>query len=340
MSASGREHDSAALARFELFLLAAIATVLVTRAYLAASGYPQIGGGTLHIAHVLWGGLLMAVALAALALTEGSRARLVSSLIGGIGFGLFVDEIGKFVTSDVNYFFRPAIAMIYVVFVLFWLVARVAISRAGLPDTRRVAIGADAVTDLALGHLDGIRRRHVLAVLDGVRDARYVDVAASLRSALLARQVPTSTVETRFSHLRGDVARRTDRVLGHRVVRRIVVALFVIQALVAVASVAIAMLAENEGVVDDLSDLLVQVSSAVSGALALLGVWFLWRGPYLRALRVLRVSIIVSLLVTQVFLFAQEQLGALAGFGLSVVMLGCLQVAIRSEEEQLLEPPT
>jgi len=30
-----------------------VATVLVTRGYLAATGYPKIGGGGLHIAHVL-----------------------------------------------------------------------------------------------------------------------------------------------------------------------------------------------------------------------------------------------------------------------------------------------
>ncbi|GAA3198534.1 hypothetical protein GCM10020255_101880 [Rhodococcus baikonurensis] len=36
-------YDRAALARFELFLFAGVATVLITRAYLAATGYPQIG---------------------------------------------------------------------------------------------------------------------------------------------------------------------------------------------------------------------------------------------------------------------------------------------------------
>jgi hypothetical protein len=35
------------------------ATVVITRYYLMWSGYPQLGGGELHIAHLLWGGLAL-----------------------------------------------------------------------------------------------------------------------------------------------------------------------------------------------------------------------------------------------------------------------------------------
>ncbi|GAA4489187.1 hypothetical protein GCM10023094_50360 [Rhodococcus olei] len=332
MTADPCDHDSAALARFELFLLAAVATVLITRAYLAATGYPQIGGGALHVAHVLWGGLLMAVALVAVEIAYGTRVRMLSALAGGIGFGLFVDEIGKFVTADVDYFFQPAIAMIYVVFVLFYLVAREAVTRAGLPDRRRLAIGAGAVTDLAFGRLDDVRRRAVLAVLDGVGDPGLHPTAASLRDALLTQSVPPRDLGSRVTRVRGSVARRADAVLGHRVMRRIVLTLFVVQALLTIAAVVTALVSDNDSAVDDLSDTLVQVSSTVSGALAVLGVWFLWRGPYRRALRLLRASIVVDLLVTQVFLFAQEQWDALAGFVVSLLMLGCLRLAIRAEE--------
>lgn len=328
-----REHDSGALARFDLFLVAAVATVLVTRAYLAATGYPQIGGGALHVAHVLWGGLLMAVALVAVSIAEGSRVRFLAALVGGIGFGLFVDEIGKFVTADVNYFFQPAIAMIYVVFVLFYLVARESITRVGLPDQRRIAIGADAVTDLALGHLDEIRRRATLTVLDGVQDPRYTAIASSLRSALIGLDLPPSTFGSRVVQARNAVTRRGESVLGSRVVRRIVLGLFVIQAALTVVSVIAALVSDNEGAVDDLSDTLVQWSSVLSGVLAVAGVWFLVRGPYLRALRLLRASVIVNLLITQVFLFAQEQWGALSGFALSLLMLAALRIAIRIEED-------
>lgn len=43
----------------DIFLISAVLTVVALRAYLQATNYPKIGGGGLHIAHVLWGGLGM-----------------------------------------------------------------------------------------------------------------------------------------------------------------------------------------------------------------------------------------------------------------------------------------
>lgn len=47
----------------QAFVLSGVVTVLVARAFLQAAGYPQLGGGGLHIAHVLWGGVLMTAGL-------------------------------------------------------------------------------------------------------------------------------------------------------------------------------------------------------------------------------------------------------------------------------------
>jgi hypothetical protein len=44
-------------------LISRIATVLVIRTELWLTNYPQLGGSGLHIAHLLWGALLMLLAI-------------------------------------------------------------------------------------------------------------------------------------------------------------------------------------------------------------------------------------------------------------------------------------
>src|SRR5438128_220933 len=96
--------DIDAGAYLETLLVAAVSSVLLTRLYLGMTGYPRIGGGPLHLAHLLWGGLLMLIGLVLLLSMLGKRLKHFAAAIGGVGFGLFIDEIGKFVTADNNYF--------------------------------------------------------------------------------------------------------------------------------------------------------------------------------------------------------------------------------------------
>ena len=105
----------------ETFLVSAVAAFLGVRFFLGVTGYPRLGGGGLHIAHMLWGGALMVAAVILLLSYLGQRIRRAAAVLAGLGFGLFIDELGKFITSDNNYFYRPAIALIYVVFVLLFL---------------------------------------------------------------------------------------------------------------------------------------------------------------------------------------------------------------------------
>ena len=109
----------------ESFVLIAIATILLTRLYLVLTGYPQVGGGDLHIAHALWGGALMMVALLIGWMALGFGARVLTVVLGGIGFGLFLDEIGKFVTKDNDYFYGPSAEIMYILVCTILVVAHI-----------------------------------------------------------------------------------------------------------------------------------------------------------------------------------------------------------------------
>lgn len=113
----------------DVYLASALIAVVATRLFLSLTNYPQLGGEGFHIAHVLWGGLLMAVGTLMLLLARKPNRRL-AAIVSGAGFGLFIDEVGKFVTSDVDYFYKPAALIIYVTFLVMWVVARWIITRA------------------------------------------------------------------------------------------------------------------------------------------------------------------------------------------------------------------
>lgn len=152
----------------EQFFVSAIVAVLGIRIYLAATGYPQIGGGALHIAHMLWGGLLMLVALVLGLTFLGRRVRTVVAVIGGLGFGTFIDELGKVITADNDYFYQPVWVILYVLFVTLFF-AFTALSR------RRHPTGASALaTALDLtqdGVLHGLRQRDRRAILRLLEDS-------------------------------------------------------------------------------------------------------------------------------------------------------------------------
>jgi len=101
-----------------LMLLAFAASVGLTRLFLELTGYPQLGGGGLHIAHVLWGGLILFAASIAPLLWANRWVYPACALLGGIGVGLFIDEVGKFITQTNDYFFAAAAPIVYTLFLI------------------------------------------------------------------------------------------------------------------------------------------------------------------------------------------------------------------------------
>ena len=153
----------------EAFLVSAAVCVLCIRAVLSVTNYPQIGGGGLHFAHVLFGGIGMAAALVLMMAALTEPAIYLAAVIGGVGFGAFIDEIGKFLTSDNDYFYRPAVAVMYMTFVMFYIAARSIERRARRSQAAYLANALDLTKEAVAGNLDdeeARRAREYLARCD------------------------------------------------------------------------------------------------------------------------------------------------------------------------------
>jgi hypothetical protein len=180
-------------------LLSFVGTVSVVRSFLALTGYPQIGSGTLHIAHVLWGGLILYIAAILPLIYLNPRLHIIGAILSGVGMGLFIDEVGKFITSQYDYFF-PAAAPIMYVFFLLVVILVIMIRRPKVVDGRVELVQAlEIIREQLYRPLEPVEREHIEGdlskVIAGDSDALHQDIAKHLLE--LVRSDPRTAPETR-----------------------------------------------------------------------------------------------------------------------------------------------
>jgi hypothetical protein len=336
-------------------LVSAVVAILLTRLFLGMTGFPRMGGGGLHVAHMLWGGLLMLIALVLVLAIIGKRSKRLAALIGGAGFGLFVDELGKFITEDNDYFFQPTIALIYSLLVLLFLSFR-AIERISLTREEALANAADMLREVVLGGATQTEVQHALSLLE--RSEVEGQLADGLRQAIAGAARASASGRPRLARAAARAWRFYDGLIAWRWFQRAVLVLFVAQGLIGIpvflvlllglAALSVSGLAavleipdvgtliaqatvSSEGLVGSGASTL---SALLSLVFAMLGVAHLRRSR-LVAYRWLERSVLVSLLLGQVLLFWQHQLGAMVELGWNLLLLGALRFAIRQEEARL-----
>jgi hypothetical protein len=167
-----------------LMLISFAASITLTRLFLQLTGYPQFGTGSLHIAHVLWGGLLLFLASLFPLILVNRWVLTLSAVLGGAGAGLFLDEVGKFITSTNDYFYPPAAPIIYVFFLLtVWIYIQFSRPSSGDPRASlyRVLEGLEEVLDRDLESDERASLTARLRVIAGQRrDPALVHLAEAL----------------------------------------------------------------------------------------------------------------------------------------------------------------
>jgi hypothetical protein len=168
-----------------LALLSFAASVALTRLFLQLADYPQIGNSELHIAHVLWGGLLLFVAALSPLIFANRWVYPLSALLGGAGVGLFIDEVGKFITQNNNYFYPAAAPIIYVLFLLTVLVY-LQVRRPSSRDARaELYCALDVLAEVLDNDLDTQERTELQARLRPVAQQTAQPDQARLANVLL-----------------------------------------------------------------------------------------------------------------------------------------------------------
>ncbi len=319
----------------ERFLISAVGAILGIRAYLAATGYPQVGGNGLHVAHMLWGGVLMLVAVVLLLSFLGNRVKMVASVLGGLGFGTFVDELGKFITSDNNYFFEPTVAILYIIFVVLFLAFRT-ISRQRDISPRAYLVNAlDATEDVVIRgehDVDGVARAKALALLDHCDPQDSLVIA--LRSMLNAQPLRSAAAIHKSGPMHS-VRRAYLSFVRSKWVRRAVVGIFLLHALGAIVASIAAVVTDPRFAFErpdvSFAEAGAGISSFLAGLFAVIGAVQL-RFSTLAAYEWFRRSTLVSIFLAQIFAFYREEFVALSSLVVVIIYLTALNYAIKQEK--------
>jgi hypothetical protein len=129
------------------------------------------------------------------------RLHTIEAILSGVGIGLFIDEVGKFITRQYDYFF-PAAAPIMYVFFLLVVILLVMIRRPKVVDGRAELVQAlEIVREQLYRPLESAERAHIehdmSTVIESDPDTLHQDMAR--RMLELVRSDPRAAPETRLA---------------------------------------------------------------------------------------------------------------------------------------------
>ncbi|MCB0870934.1 MAG: hypothetical protein KDB52_08895 [Solirubrobacterales bacterium] len=327
-----------AVQKLEWFLMAAVTMILIIRTQLWLTNYPELGGGGLHIAHLLWGGLFMVISLWVGLIYLNRWSRHIVAILGGIGFGFFIDELGKFITQDNNYFFKPAAGIIYLIFVTMFLVIREISRRQSLDPQTALANALSLLPSIAVGEFRQLERDRAERLLEmsDQSDPAVASAREMFERATITPSRPPSRLTLFGNRLHRWIEMLTGRPRFPTVVN-LVITIWAVSTLLSVLAIDLDLGGSRDnigpqvetGVLGSLESL----SALVSVALVAAGAWAMRKGRREDAYRFFIRALLVSILVTRVFIFIESQFAAVFGLALDLILFAAVSVLSSQEED-------
>jgi hypothetical protein len=322
----------------DAFFISAVSSLLLVRFYLHITGYPQIGSGGLHIAHMLWGGALMTAAIVVNITFLGNRSRWFSAVAGGVGFGVFIDELGKFITEDNNYFFEPAIGIIYAVFVSLYLLFNFITRHARFTSSEYHMNVLTKLEEAIAYDLSRAEKADIQAMLKASNQKS--EVTKALREFVSRLTVTAKSQPGFMEKLSKRLEKNYERLWLLQQTHTNYKILFVVVALIITAGIGLTVVTNINDVMQFFDGtptygqevLLGQVVSAtIAGIFVLAGVWQL-ASSRLDALEQFRRASLITIYLTQFFAFIRLEFQALPGLIASIIILTIITFVIHQEK--------
>jgi hypothetical protein len=273
----------------------------------------------------------------------------VAAVIGGAGFGTFIDEVGKFVTQDNDYFFQPALAIIYVIFILTYILIRWIHSRGPRSGLEYLVNAMQETQQIAIGDLNRDERDRALVYLDKCDPAN--PLVAGLKQLITASEVVPTSAPDAFTRLKVATLRLYQELVSKKWFTRFIVLFFVGQLVVLIVHVLSVMVFHtswlqvlsrrpleslgNGAVETTASEMSMAAFSLLATLFVAVGAWQIRRSR-LKAYQYFQKSILVALLLIQPIMFYSDQWSALIGLTFDIAVFIALRFMI--EREQLLNP--
>lgn len=335
-----------------LVLIWGVFSLLGTRLYLEITGYPQVGHGEWHIAHVLFGGVLMIWGMLLSLMFHGEKIRKLGASVFGFGMGWFIDEVGKFLSADNNYFFQPAVMLIYIFFVVLFLVYRYVEWRQPKDEKTLLYQVINRLEEVAEGDLEATEKTQILAKLESITQNTQGSVKefAFELSRLIAKiEAKTDKEEDWVKKMWRYVKRfGYHQLFKRRIILIILEVLAIIYGLGGIVdAVSFAILSRKrevekfifEGkVIFSASDLRMvtykTIADLASSVMFLVGIFWVYKKHPRRGLHFFQYGLLINIFLSSVFRFYFEQVSGVFGVFLSIVILMGLKRLARDLPER------
>nr|MBP9817445.1 hypothetical protein [Candidatus Shapirobacteria bacterium] len=255
----------------------------------------------------------------------GQRILKNMAVLFGVGFGLFIDEIGKYLTRDNYYWFRPAFIFIYVSFVLIFLFYKYLDRQTKKTDKEVFYSILRNLEEVGENDLEVSEKREMLIKLTelkltGNKNERTSAMAME-RMIKEIRAKSDRKVNNRWQMAKGWLQPMVGKVVSKKLVQISLWLYAIYYSVTRIVDMYLWLTMENKNF--DMMALKI-IFETVVAILFLLGARWWWSQKRLRALRLFRYGLYVNILLVSVFKFYFEQIGAIYDVVLAMLVMELL----------------